>query len=194
LTQWLHDARAGCPQARAKVLSSARSYLHDLARSGTRRAWQAKVDRDDLVQDVLSKFERKLDGLSHLSVRQLLAFLRRLLEDGRKDCQRRFRATKRAVGREQAWSGPALDGDVGDRVDSTALSPLEAMIVEEDLEWSAAALARLPDKERKLIVWHTKEGLSFAEIAPRLGCTEHAAQQKHTKALDRLRKAAKARG
>lgn len=50
-----------------------------------------------------------------------------------------------------------------------------------------AAIARLPVRLRRLIVWRFWEGLLFAQIAPRLGLKESRVSQLEKVALERLR-------
>jgi DNA-directed RNA polymerase specialized sigma24 family protein len=55
-----------------------------------------------------------------------------------------------------------------------------------DSQEFAPAIGRLPEKDRQLIVWRLREDFAFAEIAKRLGITEHAAQQDWMRIRDRL--------
>ena len=50
-----------------------------------------------------------------------------------------------------------------------------------------AALERLPDHYREVVVWHNKERLPFEEIGRRHGVSAEAARKRWTRALDRLR-------
>ena len=56
LTQWLHDARAGCPDARNELATFATSYLLHAKGCPISSHWQAQEDRYDLVQDTLRRF------------------------------------------------------------------------------------------------------------------------------------------
>lgn len=50
----------------------------------------------------------------------------------------------------------------------------------------ANALARLPDRERLMLVLRYHEGLNFTEIGDVLGVTKARAQELHAKALQAL--------
>jgi RNA polymerase sigma factor (sigma-70 family) len=184
LLQWLSGARTQCRDDRTKLLTFCRSYLEILGKRRLPRDWQAKEDPDDVVQEALAKFNRKFGQLRNLTVEGLLAFLHRIWKTTLLNLQRRYRdAQKRAAGCEQAWTEAMRDQAV-----SGALTPLKTMIDEENREEVTAAVGRLPEKLRLVIVWHYQEGRSFAEIGERLGITEHAAQQRHRKTLKLLEK------
>jgi len=52
--------------------------------------------------------------------------------------------------------------------------PLEAIIMQDLLEWLSKALVCLPTKQRRAVVQHWLYGQTFEEIAKEIGCTRQA--------------------
>ena len=65
-------------------------------------------------------------------------------------------------------------------------SPLQKMVLEEDLRRLTAALAELPLHYRDVIVWAHIDGLPHAEIARRLGRSEDASKMLLLRAMTRI--------
>ena len=104
LTQWLHAARAGCPDAWNKLSRFATSYLLQLKSCPISSDWQAREDRYDLVQETLRRFFQHFDRLRDLSPEAALRFLPFLWRGTWLNMVRRHQAQKRAAGREQSWT------------------------------------------------------------------------------------------
>jgi RNA polymerase sigma-70 factor, ECF subfamily len=51
-------------------------------------------------------------------------------------------------------------------------TPAEVAVKAETAQWVAAAVARLPDQQRTVLVLRNWNGLSYAEIAEVVGCSE----------------------
>ena len=94
--------------------------------------------------------------------------------------------TRRERKQENAMSLVGLDDLT--LVDESA-SPYEQV----ERRMSRATLERavklLPDREANLVGWHYIDGITFREIASRLGVSQPRVSQLHTRALGRLREA-----
>lgn len=95
------------------------------------------------------------------------------------------------VALEELW---AVGGERDDRVslmdtleDSQARDPSLLYEVEEMKEILAAAIDRLPQREKIVVALYYYEGLTLREIGEVLGVTESRVSQLHTKAVLRLR-------
>jgi RNA polymerase sigma factor (sigma-70 family) len=76
---------------------------------------------------------------------------------------------------------------VGDMPDSAAAEAADARDLDRDLDL-AAAVARLPDKQRQAVAYHYLAGLRYAQIAELLGTSEAAARRAAADGISRLRR------
>jgi len=101
-----------------------------------------------------------------------------------------WQAQRRDAGREVPLHGPGPDGDtqVLD-VYRSFCSPSAVATGRETMERIERAFEKLADDERELIVMSRIAGLSGAEIAEKLQCSEAAARQRLFRALANLSEA-----
>ena len=78
-----------------------------------------------------------------------------------------------------------------DRLVASETGPAGHLIKAEQRERVRAALGRLPEGHRELLVLRYLEHMSIAEIAALLGITDNAAKLRHLRALKRMRQALK---
>lgn len=72
--------------------------------------------------------------------------------------------------------------------DSSTTRDPEQVAVETDTRTRLRlAVDRLPDRPHSIITWYYQDGLTFQQIARRLGITESRVGQLHAKALERLK-------
>lgn len=152
----LTRARAGDEEALNDLFAR---YVPALQRwaSGRLPRWARDLaDTSDLVQEALAQTFKKIEGFEHRGEGALQAYLRQAVMNRVRDELRR--AQRRPAAVELDESRPD-DG----------LSPLEAAIGTEAVERYEAALQRLTDAERELIVARIELGLTYAEMASALG-------------------------
>lgn len=102
----------------------------------------------------------------------------------------------------QAWSGRLVPLDagatgagnnrsadvaIGDTLASTDAGPADDWELEEKRQRLAAAIGRLPERERVVLSLYYLEGLSFDKIAPILGVVKARLVQIHDKAMTDVR-------
>lgn len=148
----LTRARAGDDHAINDLFAR---YLPSLQRWATGRLprWARDMaETQDLVQETLVKTFKKIDGFEHRGEGALQAYLRQAVMN-------RIRDELRRAGRRPAPE--PLDPDAADQ----GLSPLEAAIGVEAVERYEAALQRLADSDRELIIARVELGLTYAELA-----------------------------
>lgn len=170
----LTRARAGDSQALDDLFGR---YLPSLQRwaSGRLPRWARDMaETQDLVQETLVQTFKKLDGFEHRGEGALQAYLRQAVMN-------RIRDELRRAGRRPAPE--PLDPEAPDQ----GLSPLEAAIGVEAVERYEAALGRLADTDRELIIARVELGLTYAELAEATGKpSSDAARMAVARALVRL--------
>ena len=182
----LARAAAGDAAAFGELAETYRAYLLAVARDELARGLRPKVGPSDVVQDVFVEALRLFGRFQGTEAAEFRGWLRAILLNKVRDTADHYAAGKRAVARERSMDDSGVAGRLRDLVPGDDPSPSAAAAGGEDEARLAAALARLPDDVRRLIVWRTWDGLSFAEIGRRTGRTEDAARMQFARAVERL--------
>ncbi len=167
-------ARAGDREALDRLFERLLPSLRRWARGRLPRWARDAVDTGDLVQEAVTNTLRQLPSFAPRRQRALQAYLRQAIRNRIRDELRRF-------DRRQA---PVNIDDL----DLTATGSLiEDTIERDNAERYRAALARMSDADRELIVGRLELGYSYAQIALATGRpTEDAARMAVKRSLVRL--------
>ncbi|MGH9239966.1 MAG: RNA polymerase sigma factor [Vicinamibacterales bacterium] len=143
--------------------------------SGRLPRWARDIaDTSDLVQETVIQTFKRVEAFEPRGEGALQAYLRQAVLN-------RIRDEFRRKGRK-----PAIE-DLDEQIATTETSPLEAAIRQEQLDRYDAALARLTEHERELIVARLELGLTYEEIADALDKPSwNAARMATARALVRL--------
>ncbi|HJZ90071.1 MAG TPA: sigma-70 family RNA polymerase sigma factor [Gemmataceae bacterium] len=173
------------------ALDRYRGYLCSLARIQlAARPWLSpKLDASDLVQQTLLKAHAARDQFRGRSPEELTGWLRQILARTLANALRTFGQAKRDVGAECSLEAD-LDAsrsrlDAWLAADQT--SPSERAGAAERVAALTAAVARMPDDQREVVLLKHCQGLSLAEIGERLGRTDAAVAGLLRRGLQRLR-------
>ena len=124
---------------------------------------------------------------------QLYAWLRTILQNNVMDAVRRFEmAQKRAVKREASLS-VIVDRSGISVLPAGSNTPDHSAIRREDAAMLAGVLTRVPDDYQTVLRLRYWDGLTFPEIAIRIGRSEEAARKLWYRALARLTEELQAR-
>jgi RNA polymerase sigma-70 factor, ECF subfamily len=188
-------ARAGGGAELGQLLELYRNYLTLMARLQVGRRLQGKVDAADLVQETFLEAHRDFGQFRGLTEGELVAWLRRILASNLANMVRRYYGTQgrdmhleRELNQELDESWYALDRGLV----SPHSSPSQQAARREQAVLLADALERLPEDYREAIVLRHLEGLSFPEVARRMGRTEDSVKKLWARALARLRRSLEA--
>src|SRR5262249_25136370 len=143
------------------LLERLRPYLHALVRARLGADHAGAIDQSSLVQRSLVRIYKGLGGLRERTVPQLLNWVGRILHHAVTDA---FRANGR---RPCQLLGSKVHELLG-----KDLSPAQQRERDERAVRVAAALARLPVRQRQVLEMRFLENLSDAEICKRLGGSE----------------------
>jgi RNA polymerase sigma factor (sigma-70 family) len=179
----LDRIRAGDPAARDQLIADAYERVHELAHlilKGRPPETRRGVETDDVVIESLEKFRRKLcEGLGHVpdNSSELFAYVAQIVRRVVIDHVR-----KRA-GREFQTQFPAaeLAPDHPDhRAGPLGVDVLERLALHE-------AVARLPERERRLLDWRYVWGMNDDEIAREEDCNPRTVRRRIRETLMSLR-------
>jgi RNA polymerase sigma-70 factor (ECF subfamily) len=188
--QLLSLARAGDGCARGQLLELYRGYLGLLARVQIGRRLQGKADASDLVQEAFLAAHAHFEQFRGQSEEELAGWLRQILASRLANLVRRYCGTRRRDVRlerrleeEMERSSRVLDPGL----QAAQSTPSQQAARHEQAARLAAALDRLPEDYREVLVLHHLEGLSLPEVARRLGRTLDSVKNIWLRALARLR-------
>jgi RNA polymerase sigma-70 factor (ECF subfamily) len=187
----LHRARAGDAPATGRLLELYRAYLVVLARVQIGRRLQGKVDASDLVQEAFLGAFRDFPQFRGTTEKEFLAWLRQILASLLANLVRHYQGTQRRdirlerqLAAELDQSSQALDRGLA----ASQSSPSQQAIRREQSVVLAEALGRLPEEWRELLILRHLEGLSFPEVARRMGRTIDTVKKLWPRALAGLRR------
>ena len=189
--QLIEQASQGDPAAREQLLVRHRDRLRRMVRVRMDRRLAARVDPSDVVQEALADAADKLSDYLRRRPLPFYPWLRRLAWERLVKLHRRhIRAGVRSVRREEPGL-PALPDEsaleLARRLIAPGSSPSHHLVREELRGRVQAALARLSEVDREVLVMRYLEQLSNAEIGAAVGLSEGAVKMRHLRALERLR-------
>jgi RNA polymerase sigma-70 factor (ECF subfamily) len=152
----LARARAGDRNALERLVERHRPALRRWAAGRLPRWARDRVDTDDLVQDTLMQTVKKIEAFEPRHNGALQAYLRQALQNRLRD---EIRHQRRSPKRAELDDATVVDEP----------SPLEMAVGQENLERYEAALTRLSDGDRELIVLRIEMGASYEELATAMG-------------------------
>jgi len=171
-------SRSGDPAARERLFSRWRPLLLLQARGMLGTGLAAQVDPSDIVQETLTQAVRDVDQFRGQTEAEWLAWLQSMLAGHASKLARHHTAAKRDAGRnvplpmEVAGADPTPSASAMDREHALRL---------------AAAIERLDERMRAVVVGRVFEGRSFDDIAASIKCSPGNARVLWTRALRRLR-------
>ena len=187
----LRLAQAGDGSVRGVLLERCRNYLTLLARLQIGRRLQGKVDACDVVQDTFLKAHLHFGQFRGRTEAELLAWLRQILLANLLNLVRHYHASQRRnvrLERDLAAELEQSSRDLDAALFAQQSSPSQQAARQERAVLLADALASLPPDYREVIVLRHLEGLTFAEVAQRLGRSLDSVDKLWVRALGRLRR------
>jgi RNA polymerase sigma-70 factor, ECF subfamily len=188
----LEEARGGDSSTLGRLLELYRNYLRLLARIQIGKQLQGKVDASDIVQETFLDAHRYFPAFRGQAEEQFIHWLKSILAGTLANAARRYLGTQgRDVRLEVAFladldqSAAGLSNIVP--VDPHS-SPSQQVAKEEQTLLVAEALSRLADDYQTVIVLRHMEGLTFPQVAERMGRSVDSVEKLWLRALTKLRK------
>jgi RNA polymerase sigma-70 factor (ECF subfamily) len=188
----LQEAKAGDAATLGQLLELYRRYLALLARVQIGQRLQGKVDASDIVQETFLEAHRNFPRFRGASEAEFVGWLRQILAGNLADLLRRYLG---AQGRDVR-----LEREIADAFDRSSVlldrglvaqqsSPSQQAVRREQAVLLADALEQLPDDYRDVLVLRHLEGLTFPEVAQRMGRSLDSVEKLWMRGLVRLRQA-----
>lgn len=191
------QARAGDAQSLGRLLECYRGYLTLLADREIGRRLQRKVDAADIVQEAFLEAHRQFANFQGRAEAQLTEWLRTILAGVIANTIRRYFGTQARDVR--------LELEVVEYLHQSSCQ-LASMAIDQESSPSAKAvrgeqtliiadgLSRLSEDYRTVLVLRHLEGLSFNEIAAKLGRSVDSVEKLWVRGLAKLKKACSEKG
>jgi RNA polymerase sigma-70 factor (ECF subfamily) len=182
-------AAGGDDAARQQLLARHRDRLRRMVAARLDRRLSARVDPSDVVQEALAASAANLDAYLRNRPLPFYPWLRGFAWDRLMKVHRHhIKSQKRTVALEEAWIMPEESAQqLADRLLARSTNPVGRLIREELRDRLRAALAKLAEPDREILVMRNLEHLSVAETAAVLEISEGAVKVRHLRALRRLR-------
>ncbi len=181
----LKQARGGSKPALGQLLERCQRYLLLVANESLDSDLRAKGGASDLVQDTFLEAHQDFPRFQGSTEPELLAWLTKILTNRVSNNARHYRrALKRNVNREVSLEAGC---DPGELCSTTQVSaPINAIIANDDTVRLQAALQRLPEAMREVLILKTWDRQTFVEIGARLQASPDAMRKLWGRAVQRL--------
>ena len=187
-------AKRGDVTSLGKLLESYRHYLRILATTQIDQRLCARLSPSDVVQETLFEAHRDFAGFRGLSEGEFICWLRQILVNNlARAVEKHLIAGKRDVRREVSIDNTRTalersDARLRSLLIDSGHSPSANAERQEHAVILANVLSQLSKDHREVIVLRNLEGLSFNEIADRLGRSAGATRMLWLRAIEQMRK------
>jgi RNA polymerase sigma-70 factor, ECF subfamily len=179
------------PAALGRLLELFRNYLRLLAKIEIGKRMQGKVDASDVVQEAFLDAHRYFPNFRGTGEGQFAGWLREILAGTLANQVRRYFGTQARDPRLEVALMADLDQSTAGMgaipVDPQS-SPSARVAKAEQSLLVADAIGRLPDDYQTVIALRHLEGLTFPQVAERMGKTVDSVEKLWIRALAQLRK------
>jgi RNA polymerase sigma-70 factor (ECF subfamily) len=190
--QLLESAATGDAAAAHELLARCRPRLRRMVAMRLDPSIRARVDPSDVVQEALAEAYQKLPSYLEKRPVSFYPWVRQIAWQRLLKLHRtHIGTTRRSVRREdrdRLTLGDESAVQLADRFVTSDTGPAQRAVRSELRQCVRAALDRLPETDRELLVMRYLEHLTLKEIAETLQITVPAAKMRHARALERLQR------
>ncbi len=179
----IEGAKSGSQKALGEILEYFREVLVRYCRRKKHHEDDSRIHDSDAIQEACLKACENISFFQGKSGNEVETWLISILRNVIKNIRRQNHSDKRDVSRE-------IPLDVIKNVDqwaSTRSTPLEELILKEQVGEYLEAFGRLANHYQQVLRMRNEQHLSFQEIGAQLGYSENGAQKLFHRAMDKLR-------
>ncbi|MEM7200630.1 MAG: sigma-70 family RNA polymerase sigma factor [Planctomycetota bacterium] len=178
LARW----RAGDDDALDQLMRRHLPRIRGMVRRRLGGVLRRKAELDDYVEEAVVEFLQYGQRVTINNGRAFRQFMVAVVRCVLFDSYRWWKAKRRDLARETGLPQDAIL-ELGN---GTASQPAKVASRGESIEWARLGLEFVRDKEKRILMMRVHEGLSYRDIAARLGITEHAACKRYQRAVEAL--------
>ena len=182
----VQQAQSGSSAAIGSLLEAARGYLLLQAEQHLPQSLRAKVGPSDIVQETAIDAHRDFPHFRGTTQEELYAWLRTILQNNVTDAVRRFEMAQKRTAKRETSISVIVDRCGISVLPAGSNTPDNSAIRREDAALLAGVLTRVPDDYQTILRLRYWDGLTFPQIATRIGRSEEAARKLWYRALARL--------
>jgi len=177
MEQWIVEARRGNRAALDQLFGACLPFLRIAAHQDLDTELRARLDASDVVQETLIEAYQDIPHFRGRTEKDLLAWLRQILHHNLANERRRhITSAMRSIHCEVPLNKSTLN-QLRDMAQSEGESPAGQAQARERSEELERTLRRLPERYRQVLLLHSYEELTFAEVGKRLHCSAEAARK-----------------
>ncbi len=181
-------AKNGDKTALEKICERYIGRVHKIVTFRMGRNLREKAESMDLVQSVMIKVIRGIDGYDTGSESKFINWLAKIVENTIRDKIDYFKAEKRRASSEVPIEGTNNEdesniAEIPDGISSTVAHQVE---LHEELSMLCKALDKIKDSHREVIILRDYAGMTFKEIGELTGSTEDAARMLYVRSIDEV--------
>jgi RNA polymerase sigma-70 factor (ECF subfamily) len=186
----IQRARVGDVEALGRLMDLHRNDLKLLAEAEIGVRLQGKTDSSDVVQDACLAAHQAFVRFKGTTEAEFRKWLERILGHRLLMLVRHYCGTQRRDLRleRRLVDGPDRSSQMFAELAASQSSPSWQAAYQEQVFILADALDRLPDEYRRVIALHDLDGLSFREVAKRMGKPASSTKRLWIRALAELRR------
>lgn len=163
-----------------RIVELALPSVHRAAKASLGAELRSKLDSEDVVQDSVVEFLVNGPRLVPETPAQLFELLGRIVANTVRDKCNWFRAARREMAREQPMDRER------DPLASSSAGPVRQVVMGEAADRLRLALEMMRAEDRRVLMLHLREHLTFPAIGQTLGIGEEAARSTFRRANDKL--------
>lgn len=191
IEECLKEAKAGDAATLGQLLEAYRNYLRLLARVEIGRRLQGKVDASDVVQATLMDAVRYFPNFRGQAEGQFVCWLREILAGTIANQVRRYFGTQARDVRLETALVASVDqsaGALSQLLVDPQSSPSNLAAKAEQVGLVAEALSKLPEDYQTVLILRHLEGLTFPQVADRMGRSVDSVEKLWIRGLTKLRR------
>jgi RNA polymerase sigma-70 factor (ECF subfamily) len=187
---WVRASQRGDRLALAKLLARCHLQLRTWAEARMDAALRARIDPDDVLQEVYLDVARRIDRFEDRGPGSFLSWVRAILDQKVVDARRVAHYKVRDIDREvpaAVGSGSSSYWNLLDNLYAESGTPSRVVRREEAVNALLTCMTHLSEAHRQVIQLRFLNGLSVDEVAGRLGKSKAAVVALTGRALEALR-------
>ena len=171
----LEQAKSGDPDARCTLLEVCRPLLKELALAAFPKQLAADWDPSDLVQESLFEMHRDLPDFRGSGSKELLAWLRSMIDHNLIDRMRYANSRKRFSSSRESLERTHVDGlPLKELVACRELAASRIFDIRDQFHQLIRQIANLPNRQSEVVAMRYLRSMTLEEIAEATGNTESA--------------------
>lgn len=184
----VRQAKGGEPEALNLLLDRYIQRVLRIVRARLGPRLRERMESMDVVQEVMIRAIKAFDQFEAKNEAAFLHWISKLVQNEIRDLADYHAAEKRNTNKEfQPQKDSEKDRSVVSQIPANSIyRPSFQVRLKEDVIQLEAAMDKLPEKQKEVVILRQYEGMSFKDIGEQFGCSEDTARMQYTRAIGKL--------